>query len=67
MLNPEQRIAELSALIEEHNHKYYQLSEPTISDFEFDQLLAELIALEKQHPAYLKASSPSQRVGGTIT
>jgi DNA ligase (NAD+) len=67
MLNPEQRIAELSALIEEHNHNYYQLSEPTISDFEFDQLLAELIALEKQHPAYLKASSPSQRVGGTIT
>ena len=43
------------------------MSEPGISDFEFDKLLEELIKLEKDHPEYLKAESPSQRVGGQIT
>jgi DNA ligase (NAD+) len=62
-----QRIAELSKEIEEHNYRYYQLAEPIISDFEFDQLLEELIRLEKQFPEFLDANSPSQRVGGGIT
>ena len=66
-LDIKQRIEKLSKEIEEHNYKYYVLSEPTISDFEFDKLLEELIKLEKEHPEYLNADSPSQRVGGTIT
>lgn len=62
-----QRIEELSRQIEEHNYRYYQLAQPTISDYEFDMMLEELIKLEKQFPEFLSPESPSQRVGGTIT
>jgi DNA ligase (NAD+) len=61
------RIEELSKQIDKHNMDYYVSSEPTISDFEFDMLLEELIHLEKQFPEFLQPNSPSQRVGGAIT
>ncbi len=61
------RIEELSRQIEDHNYNYYVLAKPTVSDFEFDKLLEELIKLESTHPEYLKSDSPSQRVGGQIT
>jgi DNA ligase (NAD+) len=63
----EHRIEVLSKEIEEHNHRYYVLDKPSISDFAFDKLLEELIQLEKEHPEFLKEDSPSQRVGGAIT
>lgn len=63
----ESRIAELSQEINKHNQLYYQESKTEISDFEFDQLLEELIQLETAFPDLLKEESPSQRVGGTIT
>ncbi|MDX1909553.1 MAG: NAD-dependent DNA ligase LigA [Bacteroidia bacterium] len=66
-MNPQQRIAELSELLRQHNHAYYVLAQPTISDFEFDQLLRELDDLEKAHPAYRQPDSPTLRVGGEIT
>lgn len=62
-----QRIEILTKQIEEHNYRYYQLAKPTISDYEFDMLLEELIKLEKEYPQFLSPESPSQRVGGTIT
>jgi len=62
-----EKIEELSKQIEEHNYNYYVLSNPTISDYEFDKLLEQLIVLEKEHPEYLKPDSPSQRVGGQVT
>lgn len=61
------RIKLLSLEIEAHNHRYYTLSQPTISDYEFDKLIEELIILEREYPEFLSAHSPSQRVGGTIT
>lgn len=61
------KIEKISKTLEEHNYNYYNLSNPTISDFEFDKLLEELISLEKEYPQYLLPDSPSQRVGGTIT
>lgn len=61
------KIEELSKQLDEHNYNYYVLSNPVISDYEFDQLLEELIRLEKAHPEYLSPNSPSQRVGGAIT
>lgn len=61
------KIAELTEKINFHNHLYYQEDRSEISDFEFDQLMDELIQLERQFPEYLKEDSPSQRVGGTIT
>ena len=61
------RIAELTDKINYYSHLYYQESKSEISDFEFDQLLEELISLEVKHPEYKYPDSPSQRVGGTIT
>lgn len=66
-VHAEKRIKELSSEIEIHNHNYYVNDKPTISDFEFDKLLEELIALENQFPELLLSTSPSQRVGGAIT
>ena len=50
-----------------HNHNYYVLDHPTISDYEFDQKLKQLQDLESQYPDFFDENSPSQRVGGTIT
>ena len=61
------KIEKLSKELDEHNYRYYVLSEPTISDFEFDKKLEELSDLEKNFPALALADSPTQRVGGTIT
>ncbi len=61
------KIDQLRKELDEHNYKYYVLAEPTISDFQFDQKLEELIALEKEHPEHFSANSPSQRVGGQVT
>jgi len=62
-----QRIKELSDLLHHYNHQYYQNHTSEVSDMKFDQLLNELIDLEKKHPALKSPDSPSQRVGGTIT
>jgi DNA ligase (NAD+) len=61
------KIQALSAELEQHNYNYYVLDNPTISEYEFDKLLEELMALEKQFPEFLSPNSPSQRVGGQIT
>src|ERR1039457_3487269 len=61
------RITDLSDQIRRHNYNYYILSQPTVSDFEFDMLLEELIRLEKEFPVFLESDSPSQHVGGNIT
>ncbi len=57
------RIEELSKELEGHNHQYYVLSQPTISDFEFDQLLKELERLEEEFPLLALPNSPTKRVG----
>ena len=61
------KIQQLREELNQHNHNYYVLDKPTISDFEFDQLLKELQALEQKYPAFYDENSPSQRVGGSIT
>ncbi len=63
----QKEILSLIQQINYHNNLYYQQSRTEISDFEFDQLLEKLIALEEQFPEHKKEDSPSQRVGGTIT
>lgn len=50
-----------------HNHNYYVLDTPTLSDYEFDMKLKELQDLENKHPEFFDANSPTQRVGGTVT
>ena len=61
------RIAALSAELKMHSYRYYVLAMPSISDFEFDKLLEELVALETQFPELVDPDSPTQNVGGYIT
>ncbi len=67
LLDSKLYIENLRKHIEQHNYNYYVLDNPTISDFEFDMLLEELINLEKKHPEFYDPNSPSQRVGGQVT
>ncbi len=60
------RIDELRKALDKHNYNYYVLNAPEISDYEFDMMMNELIALEKAHPEYADATSPTQRVGSDI-
>jgi len=59
-----EHIEELRKQIREHDHRYYVLDQPIISDYEFDQLMRELKTLEEQHPELITPDSPTQRVGG---
>ena len=61
-----ERIEELRARIREHNHRYYVLGEPIVSDADFDALLRELTSLEEEHPALITPDSPTQRVGTPV-
>jgi len=61
------RIEKLKKEIEEHNHNYYVLNNPVISDFEYDLLLNELDTLEKKFPEFATEDSPTRRVGSDIT
>ena len=62
--NIEKEIAELREKIRYHEHRYYVLDDPEISDFEFDKLMQRLKDLERQHPDLITPDSPTQRVGG---
>jgi len=59
-----QKIAKLRNEIRRHEHLYYVLARPEISDLAFDQMLAELRGLESAHPDLVTPDSPTQRVGG---
>ena len=65
-MNPKERIEEITKLLEKYNYEYYVLDNPSVSDAEYDRLMQELIALEKEHPEFLSPLSPSQRVGGQV-
>ena len=60
-------IEKLTEKVHYHNYLYYQKNKTEITDFEFDQLLEKLLALEREYPQFRDLNSPTQRVGGTIT
>lgn len=62
-MTDKERIIQLRQELDHHNHQYYVLSNPQITDYEFDVMLKELIALEQQHPELFDPNSPTQRVG----
>lgn len=64
MASVEKQIADLREKIRYHEHRYYVLDDPEISDYEFDQLMQRLGDLEREHPGLVTADSPTQRVGG---
>ncbi len=59
------RMRDLIRLLAQYNHAYYVMDEPSISDFEYDQLFHQLKDLEQQYPLLAQADSPTQKVGGT--
>ena len=61
-----QQIESLREELHRHNHNYYVLNKPSISDYEFDMKLKELQALEAEHPEFSDSLSPTQRVGSDI-
>jgi DNA ligase (NAD+) len=63
-VNPAERIAQLRAEIRRHEERYYVLNDPEIADAEFDVLMRELEALERENPDLVTVDSPTQRVGG---
>lgn len=66
-MDDKERIEELRRVLNRHNHNYYVLNSPEISDKEFDMLMKELEALESKHPEMYDALSPTQRVGSDLT
>ena len=66
MMDEQQRIVQLRRELHEHNHRYYVQNQPVISDYDFDQLMHELEALEARHPELYDANSPTQRVGSDL-
>jgi DNA ligase (NAD+) len=63
---PAERAAELRALLDEANHRYYVLDDPSVEDITYDDWLRELEALEAAHPELVSAASPTQRVGAPL-
>ena len=66
-MTPNERIAQLREELHRHNHNYYVLNRPEISDFDFDRLMRELQDLEAEHPELYDPTSPTQRVGSDIS
>lgn len=66
-LSPKEQIDQLRSRLHEHNYNYYVLSQPEISDFEFDKLMHQLAELERRHPQFDDPNSPTKRVGSDIS
>ena len=66
-MDEKDRILQLRRELHEHNHRYYVLNQPVISDQEFDYLMHELQDLEERHPELYDANSPTQRVGSDLS
>jgi DNA ligase (NAD+) len=64
--NSEEALEELKDLLRFHEHRYYVLNEPVVSDFEYDQLYKTLEKAELEHPGWITADSPTQRVGSSL-
>ena len=65
-MNEKERVLEITRLLEQYNYEYYVLDNPSVPDSEYDRLMNELIAIEKQHPELISPLSPTQRVGGKV-
>jgi DNA ligase (NAD+) len=65
--NLQSEIEELRRQIRDHDYRYYVLAEPSVSDYEYDQLMKRLYELEKEYPELITTDSPTQRVGGEPT
>ena len=65
-MNLSERVDEIRKILEQYNYEYYVLDNPSVPDSEYDKLMNELIAIEKEHPELISPLSPTQRVGGKV-
>lgn len=65
-MNYKQRIEKLTQIINQANYDYHTLDQPTMTDYEYDQLLKELVDLEHKYPEYKLDNSPTDKVGGVV-
>ena len=66
-MTPQEQITHLTEKLNELNFQYYQNSNSEVPDFEFDELLEQLVNLENQYPEFIRKDSPTHRVGGTVS
>src|SRR5947209_1812424 len=64
IISTQEEAARLREALRHHEHQYYVLDQPEISDAEYDELMRRLQALEREHPELRTPDSPTQRVGG---
>ena len=62
----EARVSELRKILERYAYEYYVLDTPSVTDYEYDTLYRELVAIESEFPELVTSDSPTQRVGGRI-
>lgn len=67
MTTPKEEIEQLRKELDQHNYNYYVLNSPTISDYDFDQMMYKLQDLETFYPQYADPNSPTQRVGSDLS
>ena len=65
-MTPKERVEEITKTLERYNYEYYVLDNPSVPDSEYDRLMQELIAIEKEYPELITPYSPTQRVGGKV-
>lgn len=65
-MTPKEEIEQLRKELDQHNYNYYVLNQPTISDYDFDQMMYKLQDLEMFYPQYADPNSPTQRVGSDL-
>ncbi len=63
-VSPAEEIAKLRKIIEFHNHRYYDLDDPVLSDTQYDELYQKLKELESRFPQFITPDSPTQKIGG---
>jgi len=66
MMNEDDGINKLKNIIKYHSDRYYNQDNPEISDYEYDQLMLMLKAIEKEHPELITLDSPTQKIGGNV-
>lgn len=64
-MEPKERAEQLREILAYHSNRYYNMDDPEITDYEYDQLMLELKQIEKEHPELVTPDSPTQKVGGS--
>ncbi len=65
-MNLQDRINEIKEILNKASYEYYVLDQPTIEDYEYDQLMSELIKIENEHPELKTSDSPTNKIGGEV-